>query len=160
MGIGIVLGDESRTISRYCGRGTNQLAEILALRESLQLAAAGDTIFSDSQYAIKVARRIWRAKIYVDYLEEIWSLLSSKRVEPRWIPGHKGDRLQELADRLAYNAAKTRRSTIDPPVITVGAGTERVEARSIRNPLACEGGEMRSGIDQETGQVRPAHTGV
>ena len=39
-------------ISRYLGDGSNQTAELHAMRESFILARPGDTIFSDPRYAV------------------------------------------------------------------------------------------------------------
>ncbi|MBI4487621.1 MAG: ribonuclease HI [Deltaproteobacteria bacterium] len=115
MGIGIVLGDETRTVARYLGLGTNQIAELEALKASLTLAMAGDTIFSDSNYALKVTTGLWRPKIHFDLIEELQQIFKTACATLRWVRGHGGHPLQELADRLAKRAAISRRSEIDSP---------------------------------------------
>jgi len=115
MGGGIVLGNEDHVISQYFGSGTNQLAELLALRTALELATSNDHVFSDSKYALSVASGTWRARVYLDLILEMRNLVEHKRVTLHWLRGHDGHTLQGLADTLAKRAAMTRRSTIDPP---------------------------------------------
>ena len=115
MGVGIVLGEEVQTISRYVGWGSNQVAELKALELAIELANSGDKIFSDSHYALNVIQGIWRAHSHIELVRDIRNLLGSRRVRFEWIRGHSGHSLQELADRLAKTAARTRRSRIDSP---------------------------------------------
>lgn len=106
MGIGVVT--DKSIISLYKGEGTNQIAELLALGEALKLANPGDTILSDSQYAINVAAGCWRVKCHFDLVAEVRELLRAKAVALNWTRGHAGHLLQELADRLANQAARTK----------------------------------------------------
>jgi ribonuclease HI len=127
MGCGIVRGDE--TISLFLGPGSNQRAELMAIHESVELAGHGDIILSDSRYAIEVSSGGWHAQVHLDLIKDIRKLLETKRVSLRWIRGHNGHPLQELADRLAKQAASTRRSTIDSLVnLSVGTRIRRVGA--------------------------------
>ncbi len=114
MGCGVVVGDEDYTVSQYCGEGTNQLAELLALKIALKFATPSDQIYSDSQYALNVAMGTWQARVHLNLIQEIKVLLETKRVDLHWVRGHDGHELQELADVLAKRAARTRRSLIDP----------------------------------------------
>lgn len=129
MGCGIVRGDETTCLSLFLGPGSNQRAELMAIHESVELAGHGDIILSDSRYAIEVSSGNWRAHVHLELIKDIRTLLETKRVSLRWIRGHNGHPLQELADRLAKQAASTRRSTIDSLVsLSVGTRIRRVGA--------------------------------
>jgi ribonuclease HI len=96
-------------LSRYLGDGSNQTAERHAIREALLLAHAGDLIFRDSLYAVRLIIGQWRAKVHRDLVNEIRRLYRpGVRVE--WISGHAGHKWQERTDRLAKRAAINRMS--------------------------------------------------
>ncbi len=143
MGLGIVLSDEWCVLSGYLGTGTNQFSELLALRLSLEYANRGDVIFSDSQYAINVSLSRWRAHAYQFLIHDIRLTLEDKRVGLKWVKGHNGHPLQEMADRVAYKAAKTRRPGITPLAdLSVRAWAARAKAGLVRDPLVCDGARM------------------
>lgn len=103
--------------------GTNQIAELRALFEAV-VAHPGDEpllIESDSQYAIKCASEwlpSWKRKGWktasggaVKNLELVQSIdrAISDRVGPvrfRWVRGHVGNHYNEIADKLAGEAAR------------------------------------------------------
>lgn len=103
--------------------GTNQIAELRALFEAVA-AHPGDEpllIESDSQYAIKCASEwlpSWKRKGWktasggaVKNLELVQSIdrAISDRVGPvrfRWVRGHVGNHYNEVADKLAGEAAR------------------------------------------------------
>jgi ribonuclease HI len=62
MGVGVVKDESSFVISVCPGPGTNQVAELLALRIAIEVATPGTVIFTDSKYAYKEARAQWRAR--------------------------------------------------------------------------------------------------
>lgn len=107
-GCGIVIPDVVE-IAKFLGAGSNQTAELHALREALLIARAGDSIFSDSQYAVCLTNGQWKAKAHKALVAEIKKLLKvGVRVE--WMRGHAGHIWQERADRLAKRAAITQSS--------------------------------------------------
>ncbi|QBD82322.1 hypothetical protein EPA93_42640 [Ktedonosporobacter rubrisoli] len=84
---------------------TNNRAELAAVLAVLSLAPPGLplTIFSDSEYTIKVAQGTYRMKANTD-LWEIYRKLLSFRASPpifEWVRGHAGHVHNELADELA-----------------------------------------------------------
>jgi len=89
------------------GDGSNQTAELHAMREALILARSGDIIFSDSRYAVMLITGHWRAKAHRDLVGEIRRLLTPG-VHVKWIRGHAGNKWNERADRLAKRAAIQR----------------------------------------------------
>ncbi len=72
---------------------------------ALSLAETGDVIFSDSRYAINLAKGIWRAKKHIPLVAQVQFQRVGKRVEIHWQKGHVGHPCQEEADRLAELAA-------------------------------------------------------
>jgi ribonuclease HI len=105
-GCGIVIPNIIE-IARYLGEGSNQTAELHALREALLIARGGDSILSDSLYAVRLVTGTWRAKAHKDLITEIRKLVKpGVRIE--WIKGHAGNEWQERADRLAKRAAIKR----------------------------------------------------
>src|SRR5579883_3006638 len=84
---------------------TNNRAEIAAVLAVLSLAppTLPLTVYSDSEYTIKVAQGIYKMKANPD-LWSIYRTLIGRRSAPisfEWVRGHAGHDLNELADELA-----------------------------------------------------------
>jgi len=84
---------------------TNNRAEITAVLAALCLAPRDQplTIYSDSEYTIKVAQGQYKAKANPD-LWELYRMLLKKRGTPptfQWVRGHAGQAHNERADELA-----------------------------------------------------------
>ena len=84
---------------------TNNRAEISAVLATLSIAPREHplTIYSDSEYTIKVAQGIYKMKANPD-LWELYKILLRKRSAPttfEWVRGHAGHTQNERADRLA-----------------------------------------------------------
>ena len=84
---------------------TNNRAEITAVLAALSLAPGDQplTIYSDSEYTIKVAQRIYQMKANSD-LWSLYRLLLNRRKSPptfEWVRGHAGHLHNERADELA-----------------------------------------------------------
>lgn len=103
--------------------GTNNIGELLALREGLRHAGPDGALLvrADSQYVINIAtkwakgwrRRGWRkgdGKVpeNLELVKEILELLEARRgrTDFEWVRGHTGDVHNERADELAVAAAK------------------------------------------------------
>lgn len=110
-GVGVVLsgvsGSDRRTLSRYLGRATNNVAEscalILALQQALQLGKSGVTVFSDSElltrqvtgaYRVRNERLQW-LHVLIQHL-----IQGFERFEIQHIPRREN----RQADRLANQA--------------------------------------------------------
>jgi ribonuclease HI len=88
---------------------TNNRAEIAAVLAALCIAPRDQplTIYSDSEYTIKVAQGIYQMKANPD-LWELYRILINKRKTPLafvWVRGHAGHDQNERADELAGIAA-------------------------------------------------------
>ncbi|MBV9231347.1 MAG: hypothetical protein JOZ18_18695 [Chloroflexi bacterium] len=84
---------------------TNNRAEIAAVLAVLSIAppTLPLTIYSDSEYTIKVAQGIYQMKANPDLWEVYRKLLSYRKQPPKyiWVRGHAGHMHNERADELA-----------------------------------------------------------
>lgn len=84
---------------------TNNRAEITAVLAALCLAPRDQplTIYSDSDYTIKVARGVFQMKANPDLWELYRILLKKRQARPtfEWVRGHAGHSQNERADELA-----------------------------------------------------------
>lgn len=97
---------------------TNNVMEVTAALKALEaLPCPCDvTLVSDSQYLVKGMsswRQGWESKGWVGVKNyELWQRLisaaSRHRVEWKWVRGHNGDHFNEMADRAAGEAARTK----------------------------------------------------
>lgn len=116
-GLGVVLidGAERRELSKYLGHGTNNIAELTAIEEAL-LAADDPTrplvIHTDSQYAIGVLSKGWKAKANQELIARIKATLKPfVKVQLRYVRGHAGIPDNERVDELARAAVVARASS-------------------------------------------------
>jgi ribonuclease HI len=130
-------------------RTTNQRMEIRAVLEALRSNAGELDVLSDSTYVVNCFRDRWWER----WLEKGWVTSARKPVVNRdlweplielyiprardvsfgWVKGHHTDTTNELADRLAVEAARTQqgRSGSSPP-LDLGVADER--GRDMRLP--------------------------
>jgi ribonuclease HI len=99
----------------YLGVATNNIAELTAiLRVAERLPdGAKAVVHTDSQYAIGVLTKGWKAKANQELVAQVKGALA-KRAGWRlvYVPGHSGVPLNERADELAREAVKTRASRL------------------------------------------------
>ena len=109
----------------FIGLGTNQIAELTAAIEGLELVPPGAEVelVSDSQYVLKGLtewRMAWERRGFRNskgdpvanqaLWKRLYGVADARRVSVRWVRGHNGDRCNEKADALANKALalKTR----------------------------------------------------
>ena len=102
MGAGIYV-PEVCSVSLYLGNGTNQRAELIALTKAIEMAEDGDTIYTDSRYALGMAGN-WKAKTNTELVIALRAALRDKRIALKWVRGHEGNSAQGMADSLAVEA--------------------------------------------------------
>jgi ribonuclease HI len=116
-GIGVVMQDERgrRELSQFLGQGTNNIAELTAILEAataVEDPARPVRIHTDSQYAIGVLSKGWKAKANQELVARVKQALQRLRdLELIYVPGHSGVLLNERADALAVQAVKSESST-------------------------------------------------
>jgi ribonuclease HI len=120
-GAGTVLVDGARRVeaSTWLGTGTNNIAELAAIGAGLDLLgepprspARTVVIHTDSQYAIGVLGRGWKAKANAAQIAELKQRIERlPRVVWHWVRGHNGLALNERVDALARAAIAGRQST-------------------------------------------------
>lgn len=116
-GLGVVLIAQGarRELSEFLGIGTNNIAELTAILRALEgLGRASEpvVVHTDSQYAIGVLTKGWKAKANQ---ELIATLKERMRNFPQlrfvYVRGHAGIPLNERADELARAAVSARASS-------------------------------------------------
>ncbi len=97
----------------YLGEGTNNVAELTAIEKALERTPREESLVlhTDSQYAIGVLTKGWKAKANTDLIARIRKALHGRRVRFVYVPGHAGVPMNERADELAREAIKTRSSS-------------------------------------------------
>lgn len=109
-----VMYPDGRRIARGepLGTGTNNIGELFAILRVLELVddlAAPLVIHTDSEYAIGVLTRGWKAKANQALVARIKAAMAPRRaLEIRKVAGHAGVPENELADSLARTAAETQ----------------------------------------------------
>ncbi|MDI3290549.1 ribonuclease H [Polyangium sp. 15x6] len=114
LGVVVVDGDRRIEISEYLGNGTNNIAELTAILRAV--GAVEDTgkpllVRTDSQYAIGVLQKGWKAKANTELVAEVKDVLKRNKTRLEYVPGHSGVALNERADELAREAVRSRRTT-------------------------------------------------
>ncbi len=97
----------------YLGEATNNVAELTAILravEWLPVPASGLVVHTDSQYAIGVLQKGWRAKVNQDLVARTKRAVETRGARLVYVPGHSGVPLNERADELAREAILRRRS--------------------------------------------------
>ena len=99
---------------RFLGEGTNNVAELTAILIAIEATEGlGHPVrlHTDSQYAIGVLQKGWKAKANPELIATIRARLAKRPdVKLFYVPGHSGVPLNERADELAREAVKTRSS--------------------------------------------------
>jgi ribonuclease HI len=119
MGIGVVViaGDQRKEAGEFLGRGTNNIAELTAVRRGLELAATIAPIkdrpirvYTDSSYAIGLLSQGWKAKANQDLVAELRQFLRDyPNLRMVKVEGHAGVPENERCDLLARQAIAQNR---------------------------------------------------
>ena len=117
-GLGIVLIAPDGKIAEgfeYLGIGTNNIAELSGVLRAAEIVPDGEpaVVHTDSQYAIGVLTKGWKAKANQELIAGAKSALAKRRGwRIVYVPGHSGVPLNERADELAREAVRTRTSRL------------------------------------------------
>jgi ribonuclease HI len=118
-GCGVVLiSPDGKTHERsdYLGEATNNVAELTGILRALEWApsdARSIVVRTDSQYAIGVLQKGWKAKANQELVARTKEVVGARRARLVYVPGHQGVAMNERADQLAREAVLTHRSRAD-----------------------------------------------
>lgn len=110
-GWGVVIVEPDGSQREYSGgdpQTTNNRMELTAAIEALRRFATGARVLlrSDSQYLVKSINFGWKRNANLDLWKDLDVEIARRKVSFEWVRGHGSDKLNELADRLALEAAK------------------------------------------------------
>jgi ribonuclease HI len=97
----------------YLGEATNNVAELTAILRALEWIpreARAILVHTDSQYAIGVLQKGWKAKANGELVARTKRVLQERGARLSYVPGHAGVPLNERADELAREAITTRKT--------------------------------------------------
>src|SRR5262249_40157562 len=101
-------GARSKDLAGYLGEGTNNIAELSAIKQALRAIKDRTRrvrLHGVSVYARVVLTRGWKAKANTELIEETRALIAEFRhLELRWVRGHAGVLENEWVDYLARRA--------------------------------------------------------
>jgi ribonuclease HI len=119
MGIGMVViaGDKRAEAGEYLGRGTNNIAELTAVRRGIELAETLTTVkarplrvYTDSSYTIGLLSQGWKAKANQELVAELRQFLRAyPNMQMVKVEGHAGVPENERCDLLARQAIAQNR---------------------------------------------------
>lgn len=97
---------------QYLGIGTNNIAELMAIKAALDHACEPESIIrihTDSNYSLGVITKDWKAKANTELVETIRRQMRGYKRRPEIIKvkGHAGDPLNERADFLATSSIRS-----------------------------------------------------
>jgi ribonuclease HI len=104
----------------YLGLATNNVAELTAILRAVEWGPTEGPAFvvhTDSQYAIGVLQKGWKAKANQELVARAKEAVRRRGVRLVYVPGHAGVPLNERADQLAREAVqtgRTRRAALPP----------------------------------------------
>lgn len=114
-GFGAIIreGFKYRELSQFLGHGTNNIAELTAIKVALEQVAdrsAKVRLYTDSSYSIGVLTKGWKAKANRELILAIRDLIDAfDDLKILKVKGHAGDPLNERADDLATGSLDGRR---------------------------------------------------
>jgi ribonuclease HI len=120
-GSGVVLVAPDGTMHEgleYLGEATNNVAELTAILRALEWIpgdARAIVVYTDSQYAIGVLQKGWKAKVNQDLVARTRRVVETRAARLVYVPGHKGVPLNERADELAREAIQARATRAAKP---------------------------------------------
>lgn len=97
--------------AEYLGNATNQQAEVAAAALGLEnlREACSVTLYSDSRYVVETMGGTWKRKANHDWWNRLDRAARPHRITWKWVKGHSGHAIQEVADSLARKIAELGR---------------------------------------------------
>ncbi|MFN0279164.1 MAG: ribonuclease HI [Pyrinomonadaceae bacterium] len=110
-----------KAVGEYLGAATNQQAEIAAAAVGLESLnqPCTVTLMSDSRYVIETMGGTWKRKTNHNWWARLDRASEKHEITWKWVRGHDGHVVQEVADDLARKTAELRR--VDPTLLDEAA---------------------------------------
>jgi ribonuclease HI len=135
-------GQTIKELSEYLGHGTNNIAELTALKRALELCPDNNapiTIYTDSSYVIGLLTQHWKAKANQELVQELRDLARQyKRLQLRKVRGHAGIFGNEQADMLARTAVTSKTTILAEATGSAADQSAQPESTSPQPPLQTE----------------------
>jgi len=114
-----------KAVGEYLGAATNQQAEIAAAAIGLEnlKEACKVTLMSDSRYVVETMGGTWKRKTNHDWWRRLDNAAKKHRIEWKWVKGHDGHIVQEVADAMARKMAElgyVDNDLLDEAVLEIG----------------------------------------
>lgn len=110
----LIQGSRQLRIATYLPYGTNNSAELTAILNGLEALKRTDIpvrVYTDSQYAINVLTGKWCASSNLELVTHIKQKMAGLEIDFKWVKAHSGIKYNEMADTMAVNALRTRKSS-------------------------------------------------
>lgn len=97
-----------KAVGEYLGNATNQQAEIAAAAIGLESLSEECTVtlMSDSRYVVETMGGTWKRKTNHDWWKRLDTAARKHQIKWRWVKGHSGHVVQEVADDMARRTAE------------------------------------------------------
>lgn len=109
-------GKVTNEVGIFLGDGTNNIAEISALKYALKFLKSKNMndeeilIKTDSQYVIGIFSKAWKAKANIELIEETKIILSDfSNISFEWVKGHSKEKYNDLVDLAAKKAVDDKK---------------------------------------------------
>ncbi len=114
-----------KAVGEYLGNATNQQAEIAAAALGLESLSEPCTVtlMSDSRYVVETMGGTWKRKTNHQWWKRLDDASLRHRVTWKWVKGHAGHEVQEVADSMARQIAlqgSVDDSLLDEAVLDLG----------------------------------------
>ena len=114
-----------KAVGEYLGAATNQQAEIAAATLGLEnlKEPCNVKLLSDSRYVVETMNSGWKRKANNDWWAKLDKAASRHKIEWKWIKGHAGHEVQEIADKAARMIAaegKVDKKVLEELVVDLG----------------------------------------
>ncbi len=114
-----------KAVGEYLGAATNQQAEVAAAAIGLEnlKEPCSVTIWSDSRYVVETMGGTWKRKTNHDWWKRLDNAARKHQISWRWVKGHSGHSVQEVADSMARKMAElgyVDEEMLDEAVVELG----------------------------------------
>jgi ribonuclease HI len=114
-----------RAFGEYLGNATNQQAEIAAAEIGLKnlTEPCKVRLMSDSRYVVETMTGNFRKKANLEWWAKLDKAAQKHKITWEWVKGHAGHEVQEVADKMARQAAELGRidaELLDEAVAEIG----------------------------------------